>query len=318
MKWQIIPVGNSQRDREIFHFVQSIFLGFENFHQDIRELMDALSKGFAVSEILYKLDNGLIKPVKLLSRDQTHFAFDTEGQLRWITKKGGDNHKGELLPQNKFLIHRHNPRAENPYGSSILGPRVFWASWYKLNLIKYWVQYCERFAQPMPIGTFPKHWSAQQQKQFLDAISRMYSHKSIVCEEGTEVNLFETKGTGIDVLKQATAYLDHQISLAILGQSSTTSDDQLGSYAKSKVAKEISDDIIESDAIELASTMNKYIKIWVDLNFKNVYQYPSFIFQNQEKKDLQALSQVYKTLTEMGIEIDKDHIAKIFDLSITT
>jgi len=75
------------------------------------------------------------------------------------------------------------------------------------------------------------------------------------------------------VFARLAEWIDRQISKAVLGQTMTADDGS--SHAQAQVHDEVRQDIIDADAKQLATTINRdLIKPYIDLNYGVQEEYP--------------------------------------------
>ena len=79
LEWDVTPYEDngdvSSKDQKIADFVKDNLLSFENFTQDMYELLDGIGKGFAVSEIIWSVGKET-RIERLMNRPQRRFQFD--------------------------------------------------------------------------------------------------------------------------------------------------------------------------------------------------------------------------------------------------
>ena len=77
-----IAASENPADLKIARFVEDAINSIPNLDQEVYNILDALGKGFSVSEIMWKIDrNGKISVDKIISRAQSRFIFDPQGRL---------------------------------------------------------------------------------------------------------------------------------------------------------------------------------------------------------------------------------------------
>ena len=108
----------SKRNQEIAAFVKDVLLDAGHLPQHLYNLMDALGKGFAVSEIVWSLGSDGVRIARILNRPQRRFQFDaTDRSLRLRDKQ--NPYFGIPLPDKKFIVHRISAEWENPFGDAL-------------------------------------------------------------------------------------------------------------------------------------------------------------------------------------------------------
>ena len=77
LDFEVIPFGDEPLDKEIADFIEEQLNGIESFEDVENDLLDAIGKGFAVSEILWGYDEGHVVVQDIKTRHQKRFFWDT-------------------------------------------------------------------------------------------------------------------------------------------------------------------------------------------------------------------------------------------------
>jgi phage gp29-like protein len=287
---EVVPASNSQRDLAIADFVRRALFDVPRFDEDLDGLLDAIAKGFAVAEVLWRVEGGRVVIDDIRSRNQDRFVFSSDGALRLRTRESP--FEGVALPGRKFLVHRHGRRYENPYGEAVL-KSVYWYWWFKKNVIKFWVIFAEKFGMPTAVGKYPEGTKSDKQDELLAACEAIQTENAVVIPERMVIELLEAKRRGgVETYQAFCEYLDAQIAKAILGATLTSGEGRHGTQALGTVHASVRQDILEADARSLETTINDQLIRWlVDFNFSGVGGYPALAIQAEEPEDLRALAE---------------------------
>ena len=96
--------ATTPRDKEIAEFVEAQLGGIEGFEDIMLDLLDAIGKGFAVSEIMWSYDEGHVVVGDIRSRHQKRFFWDSvDDSFKVRTQEAPE---GIELPKNKFIVHK--------------------------------------------------------------------------------------------------------------------------------------------------------------------------------------------------------------------
>lgn len=115
------------------------------------DLLDAIGKGFAVSEIMWSYDEGHVVVGDIRSRHQKRFFWDTVDDSFKVRTQ--DAPEGILLPKNKFIVHKYKARSGHPSRAGVLRV-VSWMYLFKNYTLKDWVAFCEVFGMPLRLGKY--------------------------------------------------------------------------------------------------------------------------------------------------------------------
>lgn len=119
LDYEIIPFDSDDpRDKEIAEFVEAQLGGIEGFEDIMLDLLDAIGKGFAVSEIMWSYDEGHVVVDDIRSRHQKRFFWDSvDDSFKVRTQEAPE---GIELPKNKFIVHKYKARSGHPSRAGVL------------------------------------------------------------------------------------------------------------------------------------------------------------------------------------------------------
>jgi len=270
-------------------------------------ILDAPFYGYAVMEVVWEHRDGLILPLKVVSKPKEWFAFDPSGELLLKSKKAP---QGEAVPPYKFLVARNQASYENPYGEKILS-RCFWPVVFKKGGIKFWVTFAEKYGMPFLIGKTPRGSDKKESDALADQLEVMVQDAIAVIPDDSSVEIKEASGkaSSADVYEKMATFFNSEISKAVLGQTLTTEVGKTGSYAASQTHQEVRGDLIIEDKHLVEDTINTLIGwIW-ELNFSGTP--PTFTLYEEEDVD-EALAKRDETLTKTGVKFTKSYYMKAY------
>jgi phage gp29-like protein len=219
-EWQVVPVEEGDAQSADAAIVANI-LKRCCFDQVCQDLLDALLRGYAVSEIVWTVRDGYYVPARIVKRAQRRFKFvqadeNSPPELRLLTKN--NMLTGEPLPERKFIVHRVNPEDDNPYGTG-LGLQLYWPEFFKRKGLVSWNKLNDRFGSPTPWGRYPRNAGPKEKGTLFSALKAMSNDGVLMTPEGMAIELLETKLTGSVTTQQALCeYMDDWIAEVILGQ----------------------------------------------------------------------------------------------------
>ena len=307
--WEIIPASDSDEDGAIAGFVKTAFDWIENRDEAIVNLLDAVGKGFAVSEIMWEIDEGKVWIRELKWRHQGLFTFaqengqefSTNGDMPRLLTDSSPSYGEELIP-NKFIVHRYRARTGYPARAGVLRPCAYMYL-FKNYCIKDWVIFAERYAMPMRIGKFNPSATESERRALKNAVFNLGSDAAAVISDSTVIELLDTasKGQSADVYSALANFCDSAISKAVLGQTLTT-EQASGSYATARIHQKVRQDILEADASALSSTLTmQLIRPLVEFNFGRGTNIPAFKFRHEKEEDLKSLAETLAIIVkDMG------------------
>lgn len=262
--WEIVPASDAPADVEAAEFIDDCLKNLL-FDQVCLDLMDAILKGYAVSEIMWEVAGDKIRPTAILSREPRRFLFDEDTRLRLLTPE--NRQTGEIMPDNKFIVHRYGGKAGNPYGRGI-GSKLYWPVFFKRRGIEFWLVFCEKFGSPTAVGTYAPGTPESEQEKLLRVISDIAQNTAVVIPQGCDLKFLEAVRGGVTTYEQLCRYMDEQISEAVLGETLSTNIGDAGSYAAASTHNDVREEISCADADLLADTLKRDLfRPIVEFNF---------------------------------------------------
>ena len=290
---------------------------FENLDtEDIfTDLLDAIGKGFAVSEIIWGYENNRVIVKDIKSRLQKKFFWDHEDKFKVMTV---ENPQGEELPINKFIIHRYKARSGHPCKAGILRVAA-WMYLFKNYSIKDWVAFAEVYGMPFRLGKYNSGASEEDKRALQEALIMMGSDAAGIVPEGAEIEFKEAaKISSLNVYESLANFCNKEMSKAILGQTLTTDIGDTGSKAAATVHDGVRHDLVKSDCKALAKTIRKQlIQPLILFNFGPQYvKYaPKLKFYYEEPEDGETNANTYRTIIkDIGLPVTEEHLYEKFGI----
>lgn len=311
--YEIIPFDQEEdRDKEISEFVSQELESIEAFEDVMMDLLDAIGKGIAMSEIIWRYQSGKVTVAEIKHRHQKRFYWDNDDNFKLITK---EHPSGLLVPDNKFIIHKYKARSGHPARAGVLRV-VAWMYLFKNYDVKDWVSFCEVFGMPLRLGKYNPSASDADKRALMEALIQIGTDAAGIIPDGTEIEFKEAaKVSSLNIYESLARYCDEQMSKAILGQT-LTSDSGGGSYAQSKTHNEVRHDLTVADCKALAATLRQdLIKPLVYFNFGEDRRIPYIRFDCEEAGNLEQTANIYKTLVcDINMPIPLSHLYKKFSI----
>jgi phage gp29-like protein len=310
-EWHIDPGGTARADKVAAKRAERMLRDLP-FDRIIVELLDAILKGYAVSEICWKPIDGEVVPTSILARDQRRFVFDVDGRPRLLTT--ANLLTGIELPDRKFIVHRFGAKDGNPYGLG-LGTRLFWPVWFKRQGLQFWLTFADKFGNPTAVGTYPPGATKGEKDDLLAMLQAMANDTGITMPEGMQVKLLEaTRSGGTNgVYDTLLKYLDDEIEKPVLGGTQTTSSHASGLGSQvSAIQDEIRLELVRADAGLLADTLNSSLVQWIAAFNDPAAKPPRIWWSVDEEEDLSLRAQRDTALNQMGYHLRADAVAQIY------
>lgn len=307
LEYEILAYSDDPADQKVAEFVREV-LDNDDFEDAMLDLLDAIGKGFAVSEILWNIQGGQAVISELKHVPQKKFVWEGD-EIRLLMEQSG--FKGEPLMPNKFAVHRYKARSGHPSRAGVL--RVCsWMYLFKNYSVKDWVAFAEVYGMPLRLGKYDAGASPEDREALRQAVMQLGTDAAGIISKATEIEFVETAQRGGDIYEALADFADRQMSKAVLGQTLTTEVGGKGSYAASQTHQEVRQDLLEADCKALARTIHRQlIRPLVAFNFgpEAAAHLPWLKFHYEEPEDQVRSAGTYRTLIrDIGLPVAQEHV----------
>lgn len=315
--FDVQPFSDSTEDKKIADFVKEAISWIENWDEALRDMLDAIGKGFSVAEIMWEISDGKAWVRELLWRDQKrHTFYDTEKVLEYPRLMTLENPLGENLTPNKFVVHKYRARSGTTSRGGVLRTCA-WMYLFKNYSVKDWVIFAEVYGMPLRLGKYDPAASKEDREVLIQAVRSLGTDAAGVISSNTAIEFVESvKNAQGNIYDMLASFCNSEMSKAVLGQTLTTEVGSTGSLAAGQVHNDVRNDLKEADAKSLAKTVRmQIIRPLVGFNFGWDKNIPKLTAQYAESEDLLNTSTIYRTLGEAGFDgIPKDFIHEKFGI----
>jgi len=315
--YEVMPFAKTPEDEEIAARVGEIVYGIPNLEEVLLDLLDAIGKGFALSEILWEVAGGVAKVSELRWIPQKKVIFGDDWKPRLLTSEA--NWEGMTPPLWKVIYHRYKARSGYANRSGVLRV-VGWMYLLKNFALKDWAAFNEVFGMPLRLGKYDATASPADRDALVTAIRNLGSDAAGVISKATEIQFVEaaSRSGGVNPYQLMAEFCNREMSKAVLGQTLTTDTaGSTGTYAAARVQGQVRRDLVDADSQALAATLREQLlRPLVGFNFGWDKPVPWFRFRFEEEEDLKALSEVFRNLAAMGFPVDMEHVAERFGISM--
>jgi phage gp29-like protein len=309
---EVVAASESKDDQDDADLVREV-LAQDGVEDVLVDMLDALGKGFSVTEILWDTSGKQWRPKELVWRDPRWFPFDiADGRTPLLWDAG----LPVPLAPFKFIVHQPRLKSGLPIRGG-LARAAAWAWLFGNYALKDWVGFCELFGQPIRLGTYPASASDQDIDILKEAVANIGSDAAAVVPEGMQIEFKEaaTKSASSDLYEKLLRYLDERVTLAVLGQTLTSGQTRGGggSLALGQVHNQVRLDLRRADARQLGGTLTRDLaKPLVDLNRGPRKAYPKVRLQVTESEDLKALAENLSKLVPLGLRVEASKVRARF------
>lgn len=273
----------------------------------IGEFVDTVFYGPTFSELMWEPADGHWKLADVVSKPRDWFAYDDNRQPVF---KSMDSADGRPLPPDKFLITRHRPSYDNPYGKRLL-TRCLWPVAFKRGGVQFWSRFCEKFGSAFMIAKAGK--DAQERNVIAAQLVSMVQDAVAVLPPNADVELVQAAGRAGDLHKGYVSHWNKTISKVLTGQTLATDQDGQGARAASETHSNQLDALAESDQAMVIDSMCALGRIYTRVNFGPDVFPP--VFEYTEPEDYKEKAALDKELKSCGVSFKKVHFTRHYGMS---
>jgi phage gp29-like protein len=264
----------------------------------LSDLLDALGKGFAVTEPIWEKSSSQWRIDHFEWRPQRWFMLSGD-ELRLRNTTG----EGERLNPLNFVVHRHSAMAGVPGADALFRQlaRPYVISNYA---VKDLLSMGEVFGMPMRIGYYTEGMTDTMKDEIWRALYYLAVDSVAMMPEGTRVEFPEISAANTgNIFERLMDACDKWKTLLCLGQLLTSGGEEGGSYALGQVHERVRFDILDDDARRLEETVREQIFTpLVRLNLGDL-PIPRADIPRQPPRDLKEMGEAFAGLAKLGVRI---------------
>ena len=308
----IEPASDSAEDLRDAELVQEFFAR-ESVEDELVDILDAIGKGYSVSEIDWDMSERQWMPKRLVSRLPQWFDFDRDTGQEVLLR--ADDGWGQLPPY-KFIVHITKVKSGIPIRGG-LARVAAWAWLFKNFTVKDWMRFVEAYGHPLRLGKYPPNTDPDDKAVLYRAVRNVAADAAAIIPEGMNIEFVDdtTVRGRAEVFKEFVAYLDSRISIAVLGQTLTTEQGDRGSQSLGNVHQLVREDIERADARQLAAVLRRdFVIPVVSLNHGMRKAYPRVVIERSTVADAALLADALGALVPLGLRVRADQVRSVLHL----
>lgn len=260
----------------------------------------AILHGFSVLHLgAYEKRDGYWQPSHVTPWQAKHFAFTQQHELR---VKTAENPQGEMTENTRFACVRHMPSAGNPYGVALLSS-CFWPWTFKHGGFKFFVQLCERFGIPFPVGKYPTGAQDKDIEHLLDGLAKLVEDGIAAIPDDTSVEILESKAGGEPLPERLVNLCNSEMSKALTSQTLATEQKNGGARAASETHAARAGENQRADRKLVLDARNQIIKQLHEINFDGGVP-PQFIFKDKRDINTDTVNRVRESAKLVPVSLN--------------
>jgi len=313
---KVVPAGEDAIDAELAEAVERDIVKNPNakLYSLIRDMLDALAKGFSVSEIIWDTGTTPWKPAAYKFRDPRWFQYDAEtGKTLMLRAPLGCDL--EPLKPFRFVVHEPHLVSGNQITAGLALPALYY--WMlKSYSVTSWAAFIDRYGYPIRIGKYGRKATEQDRATLKRAVAAIGQDFGAVIPESAVLEIIEAKSTGTtsNAYEKMADWIDRQISKLVLGQTMTA--DAGSSRAQSETHDKVRGDIADSDIRQVVETLNAALTVpYVRLNFGERERYPKIDLHKPDVRNIEQIIAAVDRLGPQGLTVRADELRSLMGVA---
>jgi phage gp29-like protein len=185
---KVIPAGDNKKDVELAGAVERDIVKNTGakLRSLIRDMLDALAKGFSVSEIFWDTGKTPWKPAAYKFRDPRWFQYDKETGATLMLRAPYGNDLEPLKPYH-FVIHEPHLISGNQITSGLALPALYY--WMlKTYYVTSWAAFIDHYGYPIRLGKYGKKATEEDVKTLKRAVASIGQDFGAVIPESAVID----------------------------------------------------------------------------------------------------------------------------------
>lgn len=311
LKWEIQPPKDaSAQEVKNAQLLHDILENFPDFEDVILNLASGIGYGFSCLEIEWQKLNGFWQPKNLF--DRPHRWFQLSQFDRNVIKLRDGSSDGAQLWQAGWLVHKHKAKSGDVSQMGLHRALAF-PFLFKQYALNDFAEFLEIYGLPLVIGKYETGESEESRKKLLRALTEIGHNARGIIPKSQEIEFLEaaTKGTG-EPFKAMIDWCESTQSKIILGATLTTqSTGSTSTNALGNVHKVVFDDLVASDAVQIASTLTRLLALICEVNGLKG-RTPRFVFDTNQPEEFATQVPSLIELAKAGLPIPQSYLHEKF------
>ncbi len=284
-EWRVVAGGEGRKARRATDLTRDLMARPPDagaaWPDVVWTIAQAVFHGYSVHEVLWERDGPYLLPARVVDRPQTRFVFASrDNALRLLTRRNPV--WGEELPDRRFLLARHMPSYDNPYGVAVFSA-CFWPYVFKHSGFRYLAAYAEKFGLPWVVGKYTD--GAVNPDELLERLQRLVLDATAVVPMGAEIKIEDggAGARGATPQERLIALANSELSKALTSQTLATEIQGQGSRAASETHRGRERAVNQSDREIVSATLNRLYRWITDLNLGPDVPAPRHVFYEESE-----------------------------------
>jgi len=300
----IAPRNATPAENRETEMIREWFAELPDFEDMLLDMMDAVGHGFAAQEIEWHQTGRTWLPRSFAHRPQRWFQTPVDdGNV--LRLRDGTAHGAEPWAFG-WVIHRHKARSGYLTRAGLMRT-LAWPYLYKNYGVRDLAEFLEIYGLPLRLGKYPAGATDAEKATLLRAVAAIGHNAAGIIPEGMLIE-FQNAAQGVhDPFHSMIEWCERTQSKVILGGTLTSQADGASSTnALGNVHNEVRHDLLESDARQIAATIERDI-IWplraLNIAGADPRRSPRLRFDARQIADITTMATALPGLVGAGVQI---------------
>jgi phage gp29-like protein len=280
-------------------------------------LLDVIYWGHQPAELTWDYMYGMWLPVQITPKPPEWFGWfiNDKGipEIRFLSLANPVD--GEVPPDPWTLIcPRIKPTYDNPYGRGVAS-RCFWPIVFKRAGMEFWLNFMERFGTPWVMGKIDGAADETVLTSFANDLKVLVQDAVIAVAGNRTVEILESKNQkgSNDGFKTLCDFMDSQMSKTILGHTLSTDSGEKASYAATKGALTVRNDIQKRDITMVRSIWSDIVNLIMMRNGYIDVPRPRVVPYHADEVEVERATRD-EALSRTGVKFNKSYFIRTYHL----
>ncbi len=309
--WRIIASPDDPQGEAIAEDIEAQLRNLPRLRRKLlRELSDAIGKGFAAVELTADYDG------------KRAALTDTTGIPQWSLRRKDGQWEVKLdsgwqpVPAGKVLFYERDNQG-TVLTSGLMWPLI-WYALFKNFAMKDWVAFLEVYGVPLRVGYYPAQFDegSPEVEVLCRAVMNIASDAGVAIPDGMKIEFKEAMTTGTsEAFIGFAQYVDKAISKVLLGGTLTSDAGDKGARSLGEVHEDQLDILGGDDASDLAEALDEgLVKLLVLLNYGERPGYPKWKFNTRTSAQQAQRLNLVQGAVNMRLPIAVDYCYEEFGI----
>lgn len=297
------------------------WIGAYDWERLDNEIIEGRLYGYQPLEIMWSETVGTTpqgsfwRPADVVGKPPQWFVYDDENHLNLRRMKTARNPQAlKPVAPEKFIVARHKPSYNNPYGQAVLS-RCWWPYTFKKGDLRFWITFAEKYGMPLAVGKHPPNASEEDVNTLLDQLTSIVQDSVAAVPDDESVELLEAnRVSSSEVFQDIIAWAEASMQKVILSSEMVTSAGEYGTQAQADPQIEkVAGKVLGAVARLKMQVVNELIDLVWHLNFEGQEGKPEYGLKEDREASVERAERDTQ-LANQGVRFTEQYYQREYGL----